>query len=310
MGDLGRGTDLTPGSLSDGHLYGQPFYPTAPLSWLAPLWFFVCGAAASGGWVWTSADMLRLLTGLLLTGPLLGAVWAASTQIRSGRLLARNAADTLTSGNGGAPSTMPALPYTLPGSTGHGLAVWLSEAGQRWRRGLALQPGRPVLQGVVASVFALALAAQAGQQILALTAVFLLTALVRALARGKWASSQIVSLAFPLFAAWLLGHAAYDHLQATSTVVALCFVLAFHNFSDSYRQAAWSSQGPVWQSLAVASLILVGQPVAAATTALLVTPQLLLSTLLQTARERYFWAIQFPLLLSTFLTALALGYRP
>jgi urea transporter len=108
----------------------------------------------------------------------------------------------------------------------------------------------------------------------------------------------------------LLGHVTYGNLTPASAIVALCFTLAFYRFSVLYRRTAGLSQGLLWQGLAVASLILVGQPVAAATTALLATSQVLLSPLLQTAHERYFRAIQFQLLLSTLLTALALGYRP
>jgi len=298
-----------PGSFSDRLMYGQRFYPTVPLSWLAPLWFFACGAAGSGGWAWTSGHVLRLLTGFLLAGPLLGLVWAASTRLHSGRLLVGSVA-TVASANDGTPGTLRALPYTLPGSPGHRLMFWLSETSHSWRQALARQPGRPVLEGVVASVFALTLAAQTGRQSLALTAVFLCTALVRALVRGRWASSQLLSLAFPLLAAWLLGHAAYGNLSPFSTFVALCLAIAMHCLSALYRQATWSSQGLLWQGLAVASLILLGQPVAAAATALLATCQVLLSPLLQTARKSYFRAIQSQLLLSTFLTALALGYRP
>jgi len=329
--DAGGSRSSGPSPSGGGYLYGQRFYPTAPLSWLAPLWFFVCGAAASGEWAaslaWDGVPafmgdrILRLLAGLLLVGPLLGAVWAASTQIMSGGSLARSVADSLSTGDPDVRGTKRSLPYTLPGSLGHRLAVWLSERGQWWRQWLALQTGNPVLQGFVGSVFALTLAGQAGQLSLVLTAVVLFTALIRAVVHGKYSSSRLLSLAFPLFAAWLLGHAAYNPLNVASVVIALCFALAFYSFSapsaalrgrfaDSHQPATRPNQGMIWQVLAVTCLILIGQPIAAATTALLATPQLLLCSLLKTESERYFRAIQFQLMLIAFLTALALGYRP
>jgi hypothetical protein len=297
-----RGTNVEsgrPNSLSNEYSYGQSLYPAPPLSWLAPLWSFLCGVAASGAWAWTGSRFLRLLSGLLLVGPLLGLAWATSTQTSWRE-------SPMDDPPGNVPQKpIPALPYTLSGSASHRLGGRLSAALAWWQQ---VEPrlGRPLLQLLGSTVFSLAVAAQLGQQSLALTVAGLAIAY----------ANRIVSVSVPLFTAWLLGHAVYNTLRPASLFAAASFSVAFYGYSSLNQELGTGVKALTWpvvsQAAAVASLIAVMQPVAAAIVALLGTCPLLLAPLLETerGREQYFRAVQSQLAIGMFVTALALGYTP
>ncbi len=314
-------------SLNKEYLYGQPSYPVPPLSWLAPLWSFVCGVAASTAWTWTGSHLLRLLSGLLLVGPLLGIVWAASAHTRWRELLRGD------SPGGSAPDSVPpteswrstALPYTLPGSSGHRLAVWIAAASVRWR---ALEPhlGKPFVRLLAGTVFSLTVAAQLGPHNLALAGGGLLVAYAGALGRVRWASHDLVGVSLPIWIAWLSGHAAFNSLHPLSVLVAAGFSVALLGCQLVDKDPERPTRGLVWQIGAqlvpIASLTIIRQPLVAAIVTVLATPQLLLVPLLQPSaseamsirvaadgvQAKYFRAVQSQLMLSMFLTALALGY--
>jgi hypothetical protein len=313
--------------LNKEYLYGQPLYPVAPLCWLAPLWSFVCGVAASTAWTWTGSDLLRLLSGLLLVGPLLGVVWAASTQKRWAELLTDDPPA------GSAPASLvptaswrnTGLPYTLPGSVSHRLAVWMSVASARWRT-MESQLGKPLVQLLGGTVFSLTVGAQLGPQNLALVGSSLLLAYVGGLGRVRWASNDLVTTSLPILIAWLSGHVAFNSLHPLSALVATGFAVVFFGCHLVDEHPEQPTKGLVWQAgaqiLPIAGLIAAKQPIIAALVALLVTPQLLLIPLLQPpantgmslhaeaerAQVHYFHALQLQLMLSMFLTALALGH--
>ena len=325
-----------PNSLSNEYLYGQPLYPVAPLSWLAPLWSFVCGVAASATWSWSVSSLLRLLSGLLLVGPLLGMAWSATLRIRRALglqpLRSKNQHDGLSKeastktgrressalklragpvddpAGHTAQRLIPVLPYTLSGSASDRFAVWLSAVLAWWQR-VKPRLSRLLLQLAVSTVFSLTVAAQLGQQSLALTTVGLLIAYTSILASGRWTSSFILSISIPLFLAWLQGHAVYNTLHLPSVFVAASFAFTFYSCSVMGKGLAWQV---IPQAVAAAVLVAVKQPLAAAVITLLGTPQVLLAPLLETqlGREKYFRAVQFQLATSMFLTALAIGYKP
>jgi len=293
-----------PNSLSNEYLYGQPLYPAAPLSWLAPLWSFLCGVAASGAWTWTGSGLLRLLLGLLLAGPLLGMAWAASTKTRWRENLTDSPpGDT-------AANPIPALPYTLPRSASHRLVTWLSAVSAWWQQ---VKPhlSRPLLHLVVTTIFSLTVAAQLGQQSLVLTAAGLVLAYASGFGRERWGASLLVSVSAPLLLTWLLGHAIYDTLRPASVLIAAFFALTFHGCSalkQAHKGLAWQVAP---QAAVVAGLVAIKQPVAATVVALLGTSGALLAPLLQTqpGREQYFRVLQLQLAASMFVAALALGYK-
>lgn len=210
---------------------------------------------------------------------------------------------------------VPALPYTLSGSASHQLGGRLSAALAWWQQ---VEPrlGRPLLQLLGSTVFSLAVAAQLGQQSLALAVAGLVIAYASGFGRGRWASNPIVSIPVPLFTAWLLGHAVYNTLRPISLLAAASFSLAFYGYSRLNQRLGSDVKGLTWpvvsQAAAVASLIAAMQPVAAAIVALLGTLSLLLVPLLETerGREQYFRAVQSQLAIGMLVTAFALGYTP
>ena len=42
---------------------------TKPITWIPLIWGVVCGAASSGGYIWTVEDFFKALTCMLLSGP-------------------------------------------------------------------------------------------------------------------------------------------------------------------------------------------------------------------------------------------------
>ena len=299
--------ETMPSSALDDHeyLYGQAFYPVTPFSWLAPLWSFLCGVIASAAWAWTSNSVLRLFWGLLLTGPLLGTVWGAGTRIRQHA----QQGDCLP--DGAEPKSIWALPYTLIGSTSYRFAARLCFLVTWWREAKPVV-SRALVQWITGTVFALAVAAQLGQQSIAITALGLVMAYAVGFSRWQWIAHPVIFIAVPLCLAWLLGHAAFAVLNPLSIVVAVCFACVFYGCFITNQ----IDQGLIWQvmpqAVVIAVLLACNQPVVAAAVTLLGSPQLLLAQLLRTREQRgkYFQAIQWHVAVSMLLTALALRYKP
>ena len=271
-------------SLISEYLYGQPLYPAAPFSWLAPWLAFVCGTAASASWEWTAGHLLRLLSGLLLAGPLLGTAWAASTQTewRERAILASSADRHKRS--------RPVLPYTCPGSQSATLSALLSRSWATWQQ---VKPwfSRPLLHLAGSSVFALVIAAQLGPSCLFIAFAVLLIGYGAGWSR-TWRANPMASAGIPLFAAWLLGHAAYSTLRPVPVLAAASFCLAFCSLSVLKERPSSPATGLVGHAvswlIAVGSLVVVMQPIVAAAVGLLGSLPLLLAPLLETEREQYF----------------------
>jgi hypothetical protein len=300
---------LRTNSLIAEYLYGQPLYPVAPLSWLLPWWSFLCGVAASAAWAGSGGQTLRLLSGCLVAGPLLGTAWAACT--RSG-WREDPPGDPARDANADAVAT---LPYTLPGSASAFLSARLSVLRGWWRR---VEPrlGRPVVQLAGSTVFALAIAAQLGPQSLVVTLASLAVAYASGLLCPQWAGNPMVTSALPVLGAWLLGHAAYAEIAPLSVLAAAGFSLVFGCLSALDRQRGSVGRNALWLAapwvVVVASLTGVMQPLAAAVVALLGSLPLLLAPLLESkpGRAQYFRSVQLPLAASMIIAALALGYTP
>jgi hypothetical protein len=182
------------------------------------------------------------------------------------------------------------------------------------------------VQLLVATVFSLTVAAQLGAHSLALAGCSLLAAYVGGLGLERRDSNGLATVSLPMLIAWLSGHAAFSSLHPLSVVVAAGFAAALFGCSLVGKHPEQPSKGLIWQIgaqlLPVASLSAIRQPIIAAIVALLVTPQLLMIPLPQSSankgmprnvgagggRARYFAGVQVQLMLSMFLTALALGY--
>lgn len=282
--------------------YGQRLSLTSPLSWSAPLWFYVCGVAAASGWSWDASSWRRFFLGLLLVGPLLGTTWSGSGEIRIGRKLFKGARSLP-----GQPK-VSCLPYTIPGSPGDQLAAWVSSVAAWWQQ-VGHWLGRSVLHLVLGTVFSIAVAATLSQRGLALTAVFLLMAWIRALAGGP-GSSGVVSISLPLCFAWLIGHVIYAPLNPASLVVAVCFALVCYGCSASGPASADLRWQLVPQVVGVACLVAIRQPVGAALLSLFASAHVLWAPLLQTREgiSKYAGAVQIPVAVGMLVAALAIGH--
>lgn len=290
--------------LDNGHFYGQALYPTAPLSWLAPLWSFLCGVVASAAWSWKGDSALRFFLGLLLAGPLLGMVWAAITRL--GYQTERQ--DCLSSS--AVSKCTFALPYTVAGSRGYRLATRLSTLAAWWQEAKSVLSAS-VAQWLAGAVFSLAVAAQLGQRSAVLAALDLVMAHLVGFMGKRQVLRSILSISVPLCLAWLLGHVAFAPLHLVSVVVAISFALVFSGCFITSETGHGLVAQVVPQSIVMVSLIACSQPITAAAVVLLASPQLLLAELLKTPgqREKYFRGIQWYLAISMLLTALALGHK-
>jgi hypothetical protein len=239
----------------------------------------------------------------MLAGPLLGLAWGTSTKTQWHANLHEDP-----SGDPPAASVAP-LPYTLSSSLSHRLACRLAAVSSGWQQ-VKPQLAKPLLQLTVSSVLALGVAAQLGRQCVAFATVGLAIALVSGLGRSRWVSSLGISIWTPLFLTWMLGNASFGELRLPSVVVAAAIGLALCGSTV----VAQGSRSLVWQvapqAVLAATLMAVKQPVAAALAMLLATPQVLLVPLLSEPvdHERYFRSIQWGLLASMFVAALAVGY--
>ncbi len=302
--------------------YAWEFYPVAPISWLAPLLSLFCGVAASGGWEWKPHEFLRLASGLLLIGPLLGTAWSMSTCTPWRRALAARSQE---------PAPFPrrwqdlALPYTLSGSAGHRVAVQMAIAAARWQ---TLRPslGRPLLLLTLSLFFALVTASQLGAQCLGVALMCIAVACLTGVGVQGEASRRLLSIAIPIWSAWLVGHGSFGRLDMISVWTSGCYAALFCAFwllDHTHQRLA----RPLWLQAAaqlgvLASLILIRQPLVAAAVALLATPQVLLLPLIErridkplpnvsqdpAGPELYFRSLQLPLIASMVVTAAALGY--
>jgi len=126
--------------------------------------------------------------------------------------------------------------------------------------------------------------------------------------------------------AWLLGHSAFHNLHPVSIWAAGCYSAWFYGCTAFGSKPESKDRGLFWrvaaQTGAVASLIIMRQPLVAAVVAILITPQILLLPLRDSpstkdhrglarneqGHQQYFGALQVPLIASMILTALALGY--
>nr|MBC7245448.1 hypothetical protein [Chloroflexota bacterium] len=292
-------------SLDVEHLYGQPLYPAAPLSWLAPLWSFICGVIASANWTWTGSSVLRLFLGLLLAGPLLGTVWGAMMRVRQHIKVLCNLSGNTES------NPILTLPYTLSGSTSYRLGVRLSLLSQWWQEAESVV-SRPLVQLAASTIFSLTVAAELGRPSLIFAALGIIFAYTMGFSRGRWVFHPVFSISVPLFLNWLLGHVAFAALQPISVVMAASFAFVFCGCFLSNRTGQSVAWQLVPQVVVVVGLVASGQPVIAAIVTLLASSQLLLIQLLwrPERRKQYFQAIQWQLAGSMLLAALALGYKP
>jgi len=296
------------------HYYGASFFPVGPLSWAGPLWCYLCGIAASGGWRWTLASGLRLATGLLIVGPLLGTAWAATITLQRLTLPSSDAGSDCTA------SPRLLLPYALAGSPSERLSRALSRCAARGR---AVWPilGTPLLHALSGAVFALILASQLSLQAAVLVLLGIAFALVAGGNKVPVVISSTLATLGPLWLAWQFGHAAFGALRLLPLLAGTCYAVTLQATIHLHRTNHHITTSLIvllgTQMAAMSCLLLARQPIIAAATGMLITFQALLSPLVglwQDASEcprtsDYVRAIQLPIMVSMLLAALAMGYQ-
>ncbi len=276
------GKDKQEQKLHEGGLLTLEVRPVESRVWLGPMWAVLCGAVASGGLELEWWVPLVVLLAVVLADPVLGSVWTLASNIGAWRFPEARGA------NPGHHSSMPALPYTLPGSVGHRFSTFVAQAKQRWQDTIWPQAGTSIQGMGLLSLVAFLLAAFLGGGPLVVTmmglgvaAGALLDARSRGTVRAGLASCFLAGLP------WLIGYTALGGAAVEKQgLVALLQVLvwpalyatAWYAYrwlreQQSYRGALLLSMAHV---LSVAVLVVIRQPIMAGVVALLLLPQLLL----------------------------------
>jgi hypothetical protein len=285
------GKDRQEQTLHEGGLLALEVRPVESRVWLGPMWAVLCGAVASGGLDLEWRVVLTALLAVVLADPVLGSVWTLASRIGVWRLPEPKRA------NPGHHSSMPALPYTLPGSVGHRLSTFVAEANLRWQETIWPQAGSSVLGLGFLSLVALLLAASLGRGPLAVTVIALgvaAAALVDARSRGTVRAG--LASCFLAGLPWLIGHTALggNALEKQGLVASLQVLVWPTLYAMTWYSYHWLGEeqphrGALLLSiahvLAVATLVAVRQPIMAGAVTLLLLPQLLLQPELLRGRD-------------------------
>ena len=166
-----------------------------PVTWFAPAWAFLCGSIASGATQWSLHDAGRIAIGVLLCGPV---VCGLSQVVND---YCDREVDALNEPNRLIPSGLISM--------------------------------RQVFVTIAAlATLALALALLLGRQVVLLTAVGMLTAVVYSAhplraKRNGWIGNALVAVSYEALP-WLAGHLAFGRLTLPSIVIASLYALGAH----------------------------------------------------------------------------------
>lgn len=284
------------------YFFGRDLFPTPPLSWLAPLWYYGCGVIASGYWRTPGAASLSALLGLVLIVPLLGTAWRGALAIHQRRLRIQSAPP-----GEPRPSHFD-LPYTLPSSMGHRFVSLLANAAERWtsvRRLLEL----PLLELAVGCTGAAIIAAVLGAPTLWLTGAGLAVACVAAFASSAVADHVLVSVALPLLTCWMVGLSLTGQLDLLPMVAGALMALTASASFLVEREGRGLPLQLAPQALLLPCVLLSGQPLAALAVSLCAMAQLLWAPALATAerRARFHQSVQVLWAAAMLAASLALG---
>lgn len=248
--------------------------------WLGPAWAALCGAVASRQLAIDWHSVLPLFATLLVVDSFLGTAWSVAESDRW-------TVDEAEADNPGREPGLPALPYTLPGSSSYRFRRFLTETISRWRTTLWPLWGSSVLDLTLSSAFALLVAALLGFGPLVLTIVALLVTVCRlVLLRSQQAGTLALGSCVLAGLPWLMGYAAFGQVTFSTgrrgVMVALLlaglYALAFYSYQLLSRERA--ARGAVLLNLAQAAtagvLVIQKQPILAGMVGLLLLPQVLL----------------------------------
>jgi hypothetical protein len=235
---------------------------TSLMNWLGPAWAALCGAVASGGFGWRSADWLRLTLLILLADVGWGVLWAAIGSTDWVAPLRR-----WHDWRSGGPVARP--PYTLPGSPGDIASRWLGQLRAWWHGVFWPACGLSLSAIVVALLGTVALGVLLGADLLLLN-VAALAVMQLGLAWGGGRGTvgptwdALVAVALP----WLAGHMGFETLTLASFGLAVASALAWG------AAGRWLGIGA--QVLVAVLLVVLHSPLAAGGVLVLLVPQLML----------------------------------
>lgn len=166
-----------------------------PVTWFAPAWAFLCGSVASGITQWSVADAGRIALGMLLCGPVVCGLSQVVNDYCDREVDALNEPDRL-----------------IP-------------AGKISTRQVFTTIG-------VLAALALGLAMLLGREVVLLTAVGMLLAVVYSAhplraKRNGWIGNALVAVSYEALP-WLAGHLAFGKLTVPSLVIASLYALGAH----------------------------------------------------------------------------------
>lgn len=192
--------------------------PARPATWLGPAWATLCGVVASGAFVFSGQDVLRLLVAILLTDPLLGA-WRAAWVNTDWRAPVRAWRPTPT-------RSWMLLPYARMDSPAARVSQWISSRGKFWRSALWPEVGQSISALVVSGFIALTVALVLSPTAFTITLVALALAPIEA-ELGTRTFGQIPRALAEIGAAWMIGHSALARPTWQSFALALFFALGY-----------------------------------------------------------------------------------
>ncbi len=276
------GNDRQEEKLHEGGLLALEVKPVGPHVLLGPAWAVLCGAVASGGLELEWQRLLMVLLAAVLADPVLGSVWALAARIGAWSFPEANR------DNPGHHSSMPALPYTLPGSVGDRLLSSVAHMSWRWQGIIWPRAGSSILGLGFLSLVALLLAASLGRGSVVVTVVAL------GVAAGALLQSRSTSVVHPALAAcflaalpWLIGYAALggsavekqgpgDWLQVLVWPALYATTWYAYRWIGDRQPYGGALLLGIAHLFAVGVLVVVRQPIMAGVVALLLLPQLLL----------------------------------
>jgi chlorophyll/bacteriochlorophyll a synthase len=166
-----------------------------PVTWFAPAWAFLCGSIASGAAQWTVHDIGRIALGTFLAGPILLGLAQVLNDYCDAEVDALNEPDRL-----------------IPSGKVSTRQIYITIC--------------------VLATLAFAIALVFGQEMVLLTGVGLLLAVVYSAhplraKRNGWIGNALVAVSYELIP-WLAGHLAFGPLTAASVIIAGLFTFGAH----------------------------------------------------------------------------------
>jgi hypothetical protein len=269
--------------------------PAASVVALVPAWAVLCGALAArdGRWPFQAAYAAevtldpRALTALVLAVFIVQVLWSTGQTLLidggGNPTSPGTALEQSPSLSAGPRRGMPGLPYTTPWSP-------LGRLISRWRASPRAPGARLTL--ILVLLLVMVLSAVTGWQmtILSLAATALSLIEWRVARQGRPHSAMQAGTLVGL--GWLAGHTVFAPLTGTSLTLACCYAIAYQGALELDREVAWPDEATTpaenrrlpWaltllyggQGAALVLLVVLGRPLVATLSGLLLAPQWLL----------------------------------